>query len=211
MLARYGRLEGLTATAPREAAQTALLDLVQLRTRYVNERTAYGKLAAELESGEARRQALDRRVTTLNATLEIVLAADPAFCSGGPKSCARSRVSDRPTPPAWSRPCPSWAASTGARPRLCPAWLPAPTTAASTRGSGACAAAAAPRGSCWIWQRSRRSAGTPPCGPSTSGCGPGQGSQSGLGGRDAQTDRPGQRPLADRSPVAGRAPAQALP
>ena len=85
MLARYGRMEGLTATAPREAAQTALLDLVQLRTRCVNERAAYGKLVAELESGEARRQArlhlqaLDRRVTALNEALETALAADPAL------------------------------------------------------------------------------------------------------------------------------------
>ena len=78
-------MEGLTATAPLEAAQTALLDLVQLRTHCVSDRAAYGKLVAELESGEARRQArlhlqaLDRRVTALNEALETALAADPAL------------------------------------------------------------------------------------------------------------------------------------
>ena len=62
-----------------------MLDLVQLRTRCVGERAAYGKLVAELESGEARRQArlhlqaLDRRVTALNEALEAALAADPAL------------------------------------------------------------------------------------------------------------------------------------
>ena len=85
MLAHYRRLEGLAATAPLEAAQTVLQDLVQLRTRCVGERAAYGKLVAELESSEARRQArlhlqaLDRRVTALNAALEAALAADPAL------------------------------------------------------------------------------------------------------------------------------------
>ena len=58
---------------------------MQLRTHCVSDRAAYGQLVAELESGEARRQArlhlqaLDRRVTALNAALEAALAADPAL------------------------------------------------------------------------------------------------------------------------------------
>ena len=62
-----------------------MLDLVPLRTHCVSDRAAYGQLVAELESGEARRQArlhlqaLDRRVTALNEALEAALAADPAL------------------------------------------------------------------------------------------------------------------------------------
>ena len=72
MLARYGRPEGLAATAQLEASQAAWQDLVLLRTRRVSDRPGFDKLAAQLDPGEARRQvrrhlpALDHRVVALN-------------------------------------------------------------------------------------------------------------------------------------------------
>ena len=85
VLARYGRLEGLEATAPLDAALAELQDLVLVRRRYVDECAALGRLEQELESKAAvrqvrlQRQALERRVKALDKALQTAIEADPAL------------------------------------------------------------------------------------------------------------------------------------
>ena len=85
VLARYGRLEGLEATAPLDAALAELQDLVLVRRRYVDECAALGRLEQELESKAAvrqvrlQRQALERRVKALDQALQTAIEADPAL------------------------------------------------------------------------------------------------------------------------------------
>ena len=82
VLARYGRLEGLEATAPLDAALAELQDLVLVRRRYVDECAGLGRLEQELESKAAVRQvrqALERRVKALDQALQTAIEADPAL------------------------------------------------------------------------------------------------------------------------------------
>ena len=85
VLARYGRLEGLEATAVLDAALAELQDLVRVRRRYVDECAALARLEQELESKAAVRQvrlqrrALKRSVKALDTELQAAIAADPAL------------------------------------------------------------------------------------------------------------------------------------
>ena len=82
VLARYGRLEGLEATAPLDAALAELQDLVLVRRRYVDACAALGRLEQELEAKAAvrqvrlQRQALERRVKALDQALQTAIEAD---------------------------------------------------------------------------------------------------------------------------------------
>ena len=82
VLARYGRLEGLEATAPQDPALAQLQDLVLMRRRFVDECASLGRLEQELESKAALRQlrlqlqALERRVKALNKDLLQAIEAD---------------------------------------------------------------------------------------------------------------------------------------
>ena len=50
ILARYGRLEGVEATAPLDPALARLQDLVLVRRRFVDECASLGRPEQELES-----------------------------------------------------------------------------------------------------------------------------------------------------------------
>ena len=82
VLARYGRIEGLEATAPLDAALAELQDLVLLRRRCVADRAALDRVEQELQSKAALRQlrlqrtALDRRVQALDKDLQAAIEAD---------------------------------------------------------------------------------------------------------------------------------------
>ena len=82
VLARYGRLEGLEATAPLDPALAQLQDLVLLRRRFVDECASLSRLEQELESKAAlrqlrlQRQALERRVKALDKDLLQAIEAD---------------------------------------------------------------------------------------------------------------------------------------
>ena len=82
VLARYGRIEGLEATAPLDSALAELQDLVLLRRRYVADRAVLDRVEQELQSKAALRQlrlqraALDRRVQALDKDLQAAVEAD---------------------------------------------------------------------------------------------------------------------------------------
>ena len=85
VLARYGRIEGLEASAPLDTALAELQDLVLLRRRFVDELAALAHLDQDLESKAALRQlrlqrtALERRVKALDKDLLAAIAADPGL------------------------------------------------------------------------------------------------------------------------------------
>ena len=79
VLARYGHLEGLEATAPLDPALAQLQDLVLRRRRFVDECASLGRLEQELESKAALRQlcqALKRRVKAPDKDLLRAIEAD---------------------------------------------------------------------------------------------------------------------------------------
>ena len=82
VLARYGRLEGLEATAPLDPALAQLQDLVRVRRRFVDECASLGRQEQELESKAAvrhvrlQRRALERRVKALDKDLLEAIEAD---------------------------------------------------------------------------------------------------------------------------------------
>ena len=82
VLARYGRLEGLAATAPLDPALAQLQDLVRVRRRFVDECASLGRQEQELESKAAvrhvrlQRRALERRVKALDKDLLEAIEAD---------------------------------------------------------------------------------------------------------------------------------------
>ena len=82
VLARYGRLEGLEATAPLDPSLAQLQDLVLMRRRFVDECASLGRLEQELESKAAlrqlhlQRQAVECRVKALDKDLLQAIEAD---------------------------------------------------------------------------------------------------------------------------------------
>ena len=82
VLARYGRLEGLEATAPLDKALADLQDLVRVRRRYVDEIAALGRLDQELGAKPALRHlrkvraSLEREVKAVDKNLLAAIEAD---------------------------------------------------------------------------------------------------------------------------------------
>ena len=82
VLARYGRLEGLEATAPLDQALADLQDLVRVRRRCVDEIAALGRLDQELGAKPALRHlrklraALEREVKAVDKDLVAAIEAD---------------------------------------------------------------------------------------------------------------------------------------
>ncbi len=82
VLARYGRMEGLEATAPLDKALADLQDLVLLRRRFVDELAALGRIEQDLGAKAGlhqlrlQRNALERRVKALDKDLLAAIEAD---------------------------------------------------------------------------------------------------------------------------------------
>ena len=82
VLARYGRLEGLEATAPLDQALADLQDSVLLRRRFVNELAALGRIEQDLGAKAGlhqlrlQRNALERHVKALDKDLLAAIEAD---------------------------------------------------------------------------------------------------------------------------------------
>ena len=91
VLARYGRLEGLEATAPLDQALADLQDLVRVRRRCVDEIAALGRLDQELGAKPALRHlrklraALEREVKAVDKNLLAAIEADAGLLAAMPE------------------------------------------------------------------------------------------------------------------------------
>ena len=103
VLARYGRLEGLEATAPLDPALAQLQDLVRVRRRFVDECISLGRQEQELESPAAASRLSTRTCWRLSRPMTA--------CAGAPRCWARSPASEcSPPRPCWPT-CPHSAPS----------------------------------------------------------------------------------------------------
>ncbi len=85
VLARFGRLEGLEATAPLDKALADLQDLVLLRRHFVDELASLSRIEQELGAKAGllqlrlQRAAAERRVKALEQDLLAAIEADPGL------------------------------------------------------------------------------------------------------------------------------------